>query len=374
MVKTGPAVSDKPLAGFTVAVTADRDRDELAALLDTTGARVVAAPAVRVVPLTDDVELRAATVAVVAQRPDIAIVTSGAGLRGWLEAADGWGLGDTLRSCLRQARIVARSPNLWSTLEALGLPVAWHASSGEDDAALARHLLQGAAGVTGTRIAVQLPGQTSPEFCDTLRAAGADVLEVSVHRWAAPADSGPLRRLVELIRLRLIDAVTFTSAPAATSLLRTAGEDTADVIRSLQTAVVAACIGPATAAPLQRLDVPFVAPGQPQLGALVDKLVEELPRRAPRMRIAGIDVTLRGHAAVVDGILRPLAPGAIAVLRRLAASPGSVLSRAELVRELPRGADEHAVEMAVARLRAALGGPRFVETVVKRGYRLPVEL
>ncbi|GAA4056814.1 hypothetical protein GCM10022214_05700 [Actinomadura miaoliensis] len=33
-------------------------------------------------------------------------------------------------------------------------------------------------------------------------------------------------------------------------------------------------------------------------------------------------------------------------------------------------ADEHAVEMAVARLRRGLGRSGIVETVVKRGYRL----
>jgi len=55
------------------------------------------------------------------------------------------------------------------------------------------------------------------------------------------------------------------------------------------------------------------------------------------------------------------------------ATPGRVLSRAALLTALPRGADEHAVEMAVARLRAALGGSAFVQTVVKRGYRLRVD-
>jgi uroporphyrinogen-III synthase len=63
----------------------------------------------------------------------------------------------------------------------------------------------------------------------------------------------------------------------------------------------------------------------------------------------------------------------MAILRALASSPGRVLPRAELLAALPRGADEHAVEMAVARLRAALGGSSFIQTVVKRGYRLRVE-
>ncbi len=56
---------DLPLAGFTVAVTADRRRDELSALLERRGARVVLAPALRIVPVADDTELRAATVSCV---------------------------------------------------------------------------------------------------------------------------------------------------------------------------------------------------------------------------------------------------------------------------------------------------------------------
>ena len=49
------------------------------------------------------------------------------------------------------------------------------------------------------------------------------------------------------------------------------------------------------------------------------------------------------------------------------------MSRAELLAALPRGADGHAVEMAVARLRAGLGSAWYVQTVIKRGYRLRVD-
>ncbi|WP_278257643.1 winged helix-turn-helix domain-containing protein [Nocardioides convexus] len=50
-----------------------------------------------------------------------------------------------------------------------------------------------------------------------------------------------------------------------------------------------------------------------------------------------------------------------------------MVSRRDLLTALPSGTagSEHAVEMAVARLRAALG-TRCVQTVVKRGYRLAV--
>jgi uroporphyrinogen-III synthase len=68
----------------------------------------------------------------------------------------------------------------------------------------------------------------------------------------------------------------------------------------------------------------------------------------------------------------PVPPAPMAALRLLAATPGRVRSRDELRRAITREAtvDDHAVEMAVARLRAALGDPAVVQTVVKRGYRL----
>ena len=44
------------------------------------------------------------------------------------------------------------------------------------------------------------------------------------------------------------------------------------------------------------------------------------------------------------------------------------------MRALPgTGTDTHAVETAVLRLRTALGDKNIVSTVVKRGYRLPVD-
>src|SRR6187397_980655 len=98
------------LAGFTVAVTADRRRDELAAVLESHGARVVLAPALRIVPLADDSRLRAATRTLLERPPDVVIVNTAIGMRGWLEAAGGWGLGDALRAKLAAAYLVARGP------------------------------------------------------------------------------------------------------------------------------------------------------------------------------------------------------------------------------------------------------------------------
>ncbi len=361
---------DEPLCGFTVGVTADRRREELAALLTRRGARVVLAPALRIVPIADDADLRAATTGLVHAPPDIVVACTGIGLRGWLEAAEGWGLAERLRYALSGAYLIARGPKARGAMRAAGLPESWSPET-EATAEVLDHLL--ARGVAGARIAVQLHGEPNSDFCAALAQAGAEVVEVAVYRWRPPADPTPLRRLVDLAIARMLDAVTFTSAPAASALLRVAGPEARALTEAFTGDVLAACVGPVTAAPLARRGVPVLTPGRARLGALVRLLVDELPKRAPTLRVAGAELTLRGHAALVDGDLRPLAPASMAVLRALAAAPGRVLSRATLLSSLPRGADEHAVEMAVARLRAALGGAAYVQTVVKRGYRLRVD-
>jgi uroporphyrinogen-III synthase len=363
-----------PLAGFTIGVTADHRRDELGELLEQHGARVVLAPALRIVPLADDSHLRAATVACVNDPPQVVVATAGIGLRGWLEAAEGWGMAEALRARLAASYLIARGPKAPGVARAAGLVDAWSPESESCEEVL-EHLLRTAfpTGVAGLRVAVQSHGGPQQEFSATLRQAGARVVEVPVYRWAPPADPAPLRRLVDLTANRLVDAVTFMSAPAVMSLLRAAGDDDGAMLDALRTDALAACVGPVTAAPLRALGVPVVTPARARISALAHTLVDELPLRARTLKIAGAVITLRGHAAVIDGALRPLAPGPMAVLRALAESPGRVLSRNALLRSLPRGADEHAVEMAVARLRAALGGSAFVQTVVKRGYRLRVD-
>jgi uroporphyrinogen-III synthase len=356
------------LSGYTIGVTSDRRRDELAGLLESRGARVVSAPALRIVPIADDAELRSATRACLETPPDIVLVNTGIGMRGWLEAAEGWGLAEPLRAVLSRAYLVARGAKARAAVRSAGLRDQW-SPEGESYEEVVDHLRE--RGLAGLTVAMQLHGESQPEYTEALRTAGARVIEVPVYRWAPPVDQAPLHRLVDLIMSRLVDAVTFTSAPAVNALLRAAGPNSELLLEALRTDVLTACVGPVTAAPLRGHDVPVVTPARARLSALVRTIVDELPRRALTLEVAGHSLTLRGHAAIVDGDLKPLAPAPMAVLRALAVTPGRVLSRAALLRTLPRGADEHAVEMAVARLRAGLGTPGVIQTVVKRGYRLP---
>lgn len=102
------AATTGPLAGFTVGVTAARRADELIALLRRRGATVVHAPALRIVPLADDSELLAATKELIGCAPDTVVATTAIGFRGWIEAAEGWGIGEELLARLRATELLAR--------------------------------------------------------------------------------------------------------------------------------------------------------------------------------------------------------------------------------------------------------------------------
>jgi uroporphyrinogen-III synthase len=368
-----------PLTGYRVAVTAARRSEELSALLRRRGATVSAAAAIDMVPLPDDHELHEHTKALIADPPDIVVATTGIGFRGWVAAADGWGLATDLIEALGKARIVSRGPKATGALRAADLPEEWSPDS-ESSREVAHYLLE--SGIAGQRIAVQLHGATDdwdpyPEFLDELRNAGADVIPIRVYRWRPAPSGGAFDNLVIGIAERQFDAVSFTSAPAVAATLMRARElgIEDDVLAALRSGVHAMCVGPVTARPLVRLGVPTSAPERMRLGALARHITDELPLLQSRtVTAAGHLVEIRGTCVLVDGDVRALSPAGMATMRALAHRPGAVVSRQELLATLPgAGTDTHAVETAVLRLRTALGDKNIVATVVKRGYRLAID-
>ncbi|HSY16441.1 MAG TPA: uroporphyrinogen-III synthase [Jatrophihabitantaceae bacterium] len=369
----GPGV--EPLAGYTVGITAARRRKELGVALERRGAKVVYAPAIQIVPLADDSQLREATERCLNAPLDVVVATTGIGFRGWMDAAETWGLAEKLTEAIGASTVLARGPKARGAIRASGLREAWSPES-ESSSEVLEHLMAGA-DLDGARIAVQLHGEPLPDLVETLRLAGAEVIEVPVYRWVPADDAAPLQRLVEAVGIGAVDSVAFTSAPAAVSFLQTADQrgHGAAVRAALRGPVVAACVGPVTAGPLRREGIPVVQPSRSRLGALAREIVDQVPaRRGQLLPAAGHLLDVRGQAVVVDERLVPLSCASMALLRELIAKPGQVVSRRDLLAITPGdGGDEHAVEVAVGRLRTALGDPRIVLTVVKRGYRLAYE-
>ncbi|WP_024793391.1 uroporphyrinogen-III synthase [Tomitella biformata] len=366
----------RELAGFTIGVTAARRAEEFANLLVRRGADVVCAPAIRVIDLEDDAELAAATHDVIGHPPRIVVATTGIGFRGWVEAAEGQGLGEGLRAALAGTRLLARGPKAVGAIRAAGLREEWSPVSESSAEVLERLLGQG---VRGMRIAVQLHGaatewEPATDICAALRRAGADVVAVPVYRWVPPADPTRLDHMIGLVSTGALDALTFTSAPAVASFLGRAQATgmLEPVLAALRGPVLAACVGAITAAPLTSLGVPAAVPERSRLGALARLLAEELPARSGVIHAGGSELRLRAGGVLLDGQACQLSPASLSLLTVLAAQPGRVVSRPELQAALAT-TGSHAVEAAVARLRGSLEAPGVVQTVVKRGYRLAVE-
>lgn len=264
------------LDGVRIGVTAERRADDLIGALLRHGAEVRHAPTITIVPLADDPELRRGTEAVLAAPIDLTAVTTGAGFRGWLDAAEGWGLRDALLDALAGSRIFARGPKAVGAVRGVGLREEYSAP-GETNDELFGALTE--AGVESARVAVQLHGSPLPEFTDPLAASGASVLAVQPYRWHTPPDPEPVFSLIREVLAGELAALVFTSAPAATNFLALADESGrgAELRETLRGGtVVCACVGPVTAAPLETAGISTLQPERQRLGALVKLVVAKL--------------------------------------------------------------------------------------------------
>jgi len=361
------------LAGHRIGITSTRRALELAALLERDGAVVEHAPALMTAPSTQDGQLRDATVTCIGQPPDLLIANTGVGMAGWFDAAATWGLRARLVEALGGCEILARGPKAVGAVRAAGLREAWVSGSESLDDILA-HLRE--RDLTGARIVLQEHGTSTSAVAAVLERQGARVTVVTVYRCLPAADQAPLLRLVDLVADQELSAVVFTAPPAVRVFMDAAAAAgrRRELVDALRGHVVAACIGPVTAEVLGQWGIPVIQPARARLAALAREITVQLPLRRDGTRVGGRQLLLSGAGVVLDGVAVRLSPAPYAVLQALAREPGRIVARGDLLSALPSGyaASEHAVEAAVARLRAAVG-PDLVRTVVKRGYRLAAE-
>src|SRR5215203_5817739 len=130
----------------------------------------------------------------IAARPEVVLVTTGYGMRRWLEVADAAGLGAELTAALEGARIFARGSKAHGAVRAAGL---LDAQTGDLDttASLVDSVI--AAGLSNRRVAVQLHGYIDEVALSRLAEISDCVMTVTPYRWAQP---NPPERLARLIR------------------------------------------------------------------------------------------------------------------------------------------------------------------------------
>lgn len=358
-----------PLAGWTVAVTAERRAKEQVELLQRRGATVLLVPSVRA-ERVDDAVVQAATAAVVDQPPDLWVASSAPAVQWWIATAWSWGLGPALVRTLRGATIVARGASTAGALVGEGFDVDWR--TGADTlSGLLDNL--GEQGVAGKRVAVLLHGSDMTWFAESLEELGAIVTEVPVYRLHSPELDSGLSRLSEAAALRELDAITFTSQAAARNLAAVGGPELLDRLTAAD--VVCACVGPVTARAALAAGLPGVVTAEPaRLGSMIGLLAEHLGRRGREFEVAGLPVRLQGARVDIDGREVRLTPRERTLLEAMVAAGGAVLSKRTLSQlAWASTVSEHTVEVTVNRLRAKLGPAAVaLETSNRRGYRLAV--
>ncbi|AWB95768.1 uroporphyrinogen-III synthase [Agromyces badenianii] len=373
LVEFPPGFRPDQLEGFRIGVTSDRRSADLIDALARRGAQVLHAPTLRMANAVSDDPVIADTRAVIEARPDVLLATTAYGVRRWFEVADAAGLGEDLIDALSETAILVRGPKARGGIRAAGLNDAGMSAQETTESLIDEVLATKPPGLT---VAVQLHGFLNPSQLDRLREAHDRVLTVEPYRWTEPDETDErVDRLIEAACTGGLDCITFTSAPAVHALFAAAevrGRHD-DLVDAMCGPVVAAAVGPVTAAPLIAAGIVPIQPERFRMGALIRLVCEHLESaRVLRLDTRHGPLELRGAVVDVDDRRVALAPVALMILRALVLARGSVVARERLTSALPGTNDEHALEVALSRLRQTIGVPGLIATVVKRGYRLDV--
>lgn len=368
-----PGFRPDQLEGFRIGVTSDRRSADLIDALARRGAQVLHAPTLRMANAVSDDPVIDDTRAIIEARPDVLLATTAYGVRRWFEVADAAGLGEDLLDALSDTAILVRGPKARGGIRAAGLNDVGMSAEETTESLIDEVLATRPAGLT---VAVQLHGFLNPSQLDRLRDAHDRVLTVEPYRWIEPDETDErVDRLIEAACTGGLDCITFTSAPAVHALFAAAEVRGRydDLVDAMCGQVVAAAVGPVTAAPLVAAGITPIQPERFRMGALIRLVCEHLEStRVIRLDTRHGPLALRGSVVDVDHRRVALAPVALMILRALVQARGSVVARDRLASALPGTNDEHALEVALSRLRQTIGVPGLIATVVKRGYRIDV--
>ena len=259
------------LLGLQVISFESRLKNETVGLLERHGARVIAAPALREVPLSEIPEAKAFAEAVCAGAIDVLVLLTGVGASLLLKAACNYRSRAELTLGLSKLILICRGPKPSSALKPFGLrptcsvrePNTWREVLHELDAEWP---------VAGKRVWIQEYGTRNLELIRSLATRGAEVRSVHVYSWALPEDTSPLKAAVlKIVRVQAHVAI-FTSALQIDHVLSVAQEIglAPAVRRALNREIVVASVGPVTSEALERHGIATdITPGHPKLGHLI---------------------------------------------------------------------------------------------------------
>jgi len=255
-----------------VAILETRTGAHLAELIARRGAVPLLAPALEEVPDVDAQALSALLQEWRASPFKMAIFQTGVGTRALFQATDSLGSTEEMLRLLERAVVVVRGPKPVGELNARGVRIDIRA----DSPFTTETVLKAVASIplAQSRVVVQRYGEANRRLCEALEARGALVQEIATYRWALPADTRPLERLLDALADARVDAVVFTSAVQVQNLWAVAARShRAAKLPDQLKAVLVASIGPVCSRALKQHGVePSFEANPPKLGPLVARL------------------------------------------------------------------------------------------------------
>ena len=268
--RTGAGSATLPLAGVRVLVTrAKAQAAEMAARLESLGAEAVEAPMIAIAPPEDPGPLDAACDRV--GTFDWVVFTSVnavSRVAGRLAGPGGVRDQEGPRLCAVGA----------ATAEALaghGLRVDLVPDEYRAEGVI--RAMRGEGDLTGVRVLLPRGDLARDLLPIELRRAGAEVTAVTAYRTVPAGLDGEGPDILEMLRGRRVDVVTFTSGSSVRNFSRAMGERrAAELLRHVEVA----CIGPVTAEAANRLDIATtIMPAESTVPALLEAIVDRLGDR-----------------------------------------------------------------------------------------------
>jgi len=283
------------LSGLIVGVTGSRRASELARIIRAFGGIPYVAPTIGI-EVNQRINEEAGYFAhkILKEKVDYAVFMTGPGVYSLMSAARNLGIEQDLIQILQEVTVVARSlkPKEALAMHGIKTKIVPEDNTSKGIAQLLRHR-----GLAGKRVFILWHGSYSSELKTELEAEGADVFESLTYMYSTglnkdgadilktmgyeyiPPEETKVLKLIEDISIAYLDAITFTSPPAARELFKIASQHglNESLRTSLNRSVIVVAIGPSTQKALEENDVRVdVMPTMYKMGSMIKSLSDYL--------------------------------------------------------------------------------------------------
>lgn len=188
--------------------------DTLAQLIRLQGGNPISAPAMREVPLENNLQVFSFADKLFKNEIDVLILLTGVGTRYLVQVLEARYTKEVILDAFRKTTIVPRGPKPIKVLQEFKFPFAVTVPEPNTWREILSTLDQNAGKIPlhDRVVAVQEYGISNPELSAGLKERGAEVLVVPVYRWALPENLEPLKTALQNIIDGKVQVAIFTTA------------------------------------------------------------------------------------------------------------------------------------------------------------------